>query len=68
MTTAFATMTSRADRDGAEDLRTGTDRHSVAERGVAFAGGARPSAESHTEVEHHVIADHTGLADHDAMP
>ena len=54
------------DRDRAEQLRAGTDRHVVLERRVALAGGEARAAERHALVERDVVADLGRLADHDA--
>ena len=57
-----------ADRDRAEQLRAGADRHVVLHRRVALAGLEAGAAERDALVHRHVGADLGRLADHDAHP
>ena len=55
-----------ADRDRAEQLRAGADRHVVLHRRMALAGLEAGAAERHALVHRHVGADLGRLADHHA--
>jgi hypothetical protein len=55
-----------ADRDRAEQLRAGADRHVVLHGRVALAGLEAGATERHALIERDVVADLRRLPDHDA--
>jgi hypothetical protein len=55
-----------ADRDRAEELGAGPDRHVVLDRRMALAGREARAPQRDALVERHVVADLGGLPDHDA--